>query len=81
MEAKRIEGRSETTLYNYGKELAKMFLTLNKYRSTLATNMVNKGCPVDMVQGILGHSNVNTTLKCYVKIDKDAYKRAHDQYT
>lgn len=53
----------------------------HKYRSTLATNMVNKGCPVDMVQGILGHSNVNTTLKCYVKIDKDAYKRAHDQYT
>lgn len=53
----------------------------HKYRSTLATNMINKGCPVDMVQGILGHSNINTTLKCYVKVDKDAYKRAHDQYT
>lgn len=52
----------------------------HKYRSTLATNMINKGCPADMVQGILGHSNINTTLKCYVKVDKDAYKRAHDQY-
>lgn len=28
--AKRIEGRSNTTLYNYAKEVSKLFLTLNK---------------------------------------------------
>lgn len=52
----------------------------HKYRSTLATNMINKGADAAMVQGILGHSSVNTTLKCYCAIDKDSYKRTHKQY-
>jgi site-specific recombinase XerD len=30
IDAKRIEGRSDTTLYNYAKELTKLFLSLNK---------------------------------------------------
>lgn len=30
IDAKRIEGRSDTTLYNYSKELSKLFLSLNK---------------------------------------------------
>ena len=53
----------------------------HKYRSTLATNMINKGAPAEHVQGILGHSNVNTTLKSYCKIDKESYKRTHKQFS
>ena len=30
IDAKRIEGRSDTTLYNYAKEVSKLFLSLNK---------------------------------------------------
>ena len=30
IDAKRIEGRSDTTLYNYAKELSKLFMSLNK---------------------------------------------------
>ena len=52
----------------------------HKFRSTLATNMINKGAAAEHVQGILGHSNVNTTLKNYAKIDKETYKRAHRQF-
>lgn len=52
----------------------------HKYRSTLATNMINKGAAAEHVQGILGHSNVSTTLKCYCKIDKESYKRTHKQF-
>ena len=52
----------------------------HKYRSTLATNMINKGAPVEMVQGILGHCDVKTTLSHYARIDKDRYKRAHHDY-
>jgi len=52
----------------------------HKFRSTLATNMINKGAAAEHVQGILGHSNVNTTLKNYARIDKDTYKRAHRQF-
>lgn len=53
----------------------------HKYRSTLATNMINKGAPAEHVQGILGHSSVDTTLKCYCKIDKESFKRTHSQYS
>lgn len=52
----------------------------HKFRSTLATNMINKGASAESVQGILGHSSVDTTLKCYCKVDKDTYKRAHRQF-
>lgn len=52
----------------------------HKYRSTLATNMINKGAAAEHVQGILGHSNVDTTLRCYCKIDKEQYKRTHKQF-
>ena len=52
----------------------------HKFRSTLATNMINKGAAAEHVQGILGHSNVNTTLKNYARIDKETYKRAHRQF-
>lgn len=52
----------------------------HKYRSTLATNMINRGAPAEMVQGILGHSNVSTTLKSYTKINKEKYKQTHHDF-
>jgi integrase/recombinase XerD len=52
----------------------------HKYRSTLATNMIIRGANAEQVQGVLGHSSVNTTLQCYVKSDVDGFKRAHDQF-
>src|SRR5574344_1200447 len=53
----------------------------HKYRSTLATNMINKGAEASQVQGILGHSSVDTTLKCYCKVDKETYKATHKRFT
>lgn len=35
--AKRIEGRSNTTLYNYAKEASRMFLTLNKHYTAITS--------------------------------------------
>ena len=52
----------------------------HKYRSTLATNMINRGAPAEMVQGILGHASVSTTLKSYTKINKEKYKQTHHDY-
>lgn len=52
----------------------------HKYRSTLATNMINKGASADKVQSILGHASVDTTLKCYVKMDKNTIKSAHHTF-
>lgn len=53
----------------------------HKYRSTLATDMINKGAPAEHVQNILGHTSVNTTLKCYCKIDKGSIKRTHERFS
>jgi site-specific recombinase XerD len=52
----------------------------HKYRSTLATNMINKGASADKVQKILGHQSVDTTLKCYARVDKETVKSAHHTY-
>lgn len=52
----------------------------HKYRSTLATNMSNKGAPVERIQAILGHRSSDTTLRCYIKQDKNAIKSAHHTY-
>ena len=53
----------------------------HKYRSTLATNMINKGAAAEHVQNILGHSSADATLKCYCKIDKVSINRTHERYS
>lgn len=65
----------------HNSKIPKCRLYPHKYRSTLATNMINKGAPAEHVQGILGHSSVDTTLKCYCKIDKESFKRTHKQFS
>ena len=52
----------------------------HKFRSTLATNMLNKGCDVSLVQQVLGHANADTTLQVYARIDRDTVKRAHHNF-
>jgi site-specific recombinase XerD len=50
------------------------------FRSTLATNMLNKGADIALVQGVLGHSSPETTLQVYSKMETSTLKRAHDTY-
>lgn len=53
----------------------------HKYRSTLATNMINKGATIEQVQGILGHKpGSSVTMEHYVRTNTDSYKRAHKRY-
>ena len=52
----------------------------HKYRSTLATNMINRGASADQVQGILGHSDISTTVSCYTKVSKQTLKNVHNTY-
>ena len=49
----------------------------HKYRSTLITDLINSGADPSIVQGLAGHSNLDTTLKNYYKVDKERYKLAH----
>jgi site-specific recombinase XerD len=72
----------EYILKNIAKksQVPRLRLYPHKYRSTLATNMLNKGAPAEQIQHILGHSDVSTTLACYAKMDKNSIKAAHNTY-
>lgn len=50
------------------------------YRSTLATDMINAGADIHVVQETLGHKSVNTTLTSYHKQDIEAIKLIHSHY-
>lgn len=58
----------------------KLRLYPHKFRSTLATDLINKGVGVEIVQKTLGHSNSNVTLQCYADISNDTLHHAHKQY-
>lgn len=72
----------EYILKNVAKnsKVPRLHLYPHKYRSTLATNMINKGASAESVQNILGHQSVDTTLQCYTSISKDTIKQVHKAY-
>ena len=57
----------------------KIRLYPHKYRSTLATNMINKGASIDKVQHILGHEDSSVTQR-YVKTDPETTRYNHHVY-
>jgi site-specific recombinase XerD len=52
----------------------------HKFRRTMATNMINRCAPAEVVQKILGHASVQTTLDCYASISNTIIKAAHKRY-
>lgn len=52
----------------------------HKFRSTLATNMLNKGADISLVQSTLGHQSPETTMQIYSKMETETIKRAHHTY-
>ena len=42
----------------------------HKFRHTFATDMAKKGVPVEIIQALLGHTNINTTM-IYVKMNEE----------
>ena len=41
----------------------------HRFRKTLGTNMSKHGIPLEVIQQVLGHSDINTTKKRYVVLD------------
>lgn len=52
----------------------------HRFRRTLATNLIDRGMPIQEVAYILGHDNINTTMK-YVYIEKTNVENAYRKYT
>ena len=51
-------------------------ITLHTLRDTFATNMLRRGLPITDVQYLLGHTNINQTMKYAHVIPADAVERA-----
>lgn len=52
----------------------------HKFRSTFATNMLNRGADLSTVQMSLGHESPETTMQCYARMETDTLKRMHHKY-
>lgn len=50
----------------------------HRFRRTLATDLINHGMSIQEVASILGHENINTTMK-YVYVDKRNVKTAYER--
>ena len=51
----------------------------HKFRRTMATRAIDKGMPIEQVQKILGHSQIDTTMK-YAIVNQNNVKTSHRRY-
>lgn len=68
----------ETMIRNLGKHVG-VKAHPHKFRRTFATNLINKGVPVEHVKEMLGHTNLDTTM-IYAIVDRERVKQSHQQY-
>lgn len=51
----------------------------HKFRRTMATRAIDKGMPIEQVQKILGHSQIDTTMQ-YAIVSQNNVKTSHQKY-
>ena len=51
----------------------------HKFRRTMATRAIDKGMPIEQVQKILGHSQIDTTMQ-YAIVNQNNLKASHQRY-
>lgn len=51
----------------------------HKFRRTMATRAIDKGMPIEQVQKILGHSQIDTTMQ-YAIVNQSNVKTSHRKY-
>lgn len=77
---KRLEiSGVETRLRQLGRKLGMANVHPHKFRRTLATRAIDKGMPIEQVQHLLGHAQIDTTMQ-YAMVNQNNVKRAHRQY-
>ena len=51
----------------------------HKFRRTMATRAIDKGMPIEQVQKILGHAQIDTTMQ-YAIVNQGNVKISHQKY-
>ena len=69
----------EIRLRKLGKRLHLTRIHPHKFRRSMATRAIDKGMPIEQVQKILGHSQIDTTMQ-YAMVNQSNVKTAHQKY-
>lgn len=69
----------EIRLRNLGKQAKVERIHPHKFRRTMATRAIDKGMPVEQVQKLLGHSQIDTTMQ-YAIVNQSNVKESHRRY-
>lgn len=74
----RISG-VEIRLRQLGRKLNIERIHPHKFRRTMATRAIDKGMPIEQVQKILGHSQIDTTMQ-YAIVNQNNVKSSHRRF-
>lgn len=69
----------EIRLRELGRMLSLDRIHPHKFRRTMATRAIDKGMPIEQVQKILGHSQIDTTMQ-YAIVNQNNVKSSHQKY-
>lgn len=69
----------EIRLRELGRRLSLDRIHPHKFRRTMATRAIDKGMPIEQVQKILGHSQIDTTMK-YAIVNQNNVKSSHQRF-
>ena len=69
----------EIRLRRLGRSLGLTKIHPHKFRRTMATRAIDKGMPIEQVQKILGHSQIDTTMQ-YAIVNQTNVKTSHQKY-
>lgn len=69
----------ETRLRELGNKCNIKRVHPHKFRRTMATNAIDKGMPIEQVQKLLGHVQIDTTMQ-YAMVNQSNVKLAHRKF-
>lgn len=69
----------EIRLRNLGRRLGIHRVHPHKFRRTVATRAIDKGMPIEQVQSLLGHSQIDTTMH-YAMVNQNIVKESHRKF-
>lgn len=69
----------EIRIRKLGKSLGLSRIHPHKFRRTMATRAIDKGMPIEQVQKILGHSQIDTTME-YAIVNQVNVKTSHQKF-
>jgi len=69
----------EIRLRKLGRKLNMERIHPHKFRRTMATRAIDKGMPIEQVQKLLGHQQIDTTMK-YAMVNQTNVKMSHRKF-